>query len=738
MGAASIGNTSLTAARPPSSADGGDFVAEHGDTFDSVARRLGVDEEALRKANPQALNPEGLYPGQRLTIPGSPPSDGERAAAPVDAAKPGNAAVTKTFKDGAASVTQKIPAADPVEGRSAEATLGASADKNGVKGTAQFTAPTASQGPDGAKVGASSTTSFGAGFDNKGVGVDVTADRKTTTTQPDGSSSGTSTSTAGNVKFGEDGLSVGGSRKTGTETQGPTGTAAKASEGTENKGNLTLSTNSVGGSVERERSSATTNAQGTTTTTKQSQSGSATLGTDSFKIEKGIGIDVGVNSPGKVFSAGIGLAVNGKLEGGTVSKDGTTTSTLGAEASATLKGNVSIGGKEDKAAIKTPLRWSLEASITPGFKVSAETKVPDAEAKGRDTSPLRVNPLDPDSMPKGSQFTLNTSAFVNTDVKAGVGVVKAQAKSSAEDGFTVLAEKTDANRIRLTAGPTAALSVSGGLGVDVGVASAMLGRGDKFADAKLTSAEFDLADPRGRASYRDALLTGRFPTDNGAGVTSVKTIQKLDASTQVKLDGKLASFDFSVKGTGSTASDVLTTEPGKPATRETTLQFDDNVSMVMTRKYDANQNELIDERRYSYQVDIDGRSDWLVSSQFMKLSAPVPSAGPVKSAQLTYTENDMRALKDGAEYAAAKDLASDAQVRKLSGDSVNGSFAGMKPQEFAVALVQRMGSTNGADGGFVQHLKNIFADSKFVKGADGQLQLLDDAKAPLPGTLQIR
>ncbi|MFC4820988.1 LysM peptidoglycan-binding domain-containing protein [Dokdonella ginsengisoli] len=739
MGSQAIGNTSLTAARPPLPESGQDFVAEHGDTLGSVAKRLGVDEDELRKANPQALNPEGLYPGQRLAIPGSPQPGRDGVSAPVDAAAPGRPAVSMTFKDGAASVTQKIPAADPVEGRSAEATLSGTADKNGVKGAAQFKAPTDFQAADGSKVGGESTTTFGAGFDNKGVGVDVTADRKTTSTQPDGSSAGSSSSTSGSVRFGEDGLGFGGSRKNGTETKGPEGTLAGASESTENKGNLTLSTNSVGGSVERERATATTNAQGTTATTKHSQSGNATLGTDSFKIEKGVGIDVGVKTPGKVLSAGVGLAVNGKLEGGTSSKDGTTTSFLGAEASATLKGNVSIGGKEDKAAAKTPLRWNLEGSISPGFKISAETRVPDAQAKGKDTSPLKVNPLDPDSMPKGSQFTLSTSTFVNTDVKTGIGVVKAQAKSSAEDGFTVLAEKTDANRIRLTAGPTAALSASGGLGVDFGVAGAMLGRGDKFSDAKLTSAEFDLSDPQGRASYREALLTGRFPTDNGAGVADVKTVQKLDVATQVKLDGKLASFDFSVKGTGSTGSDVLTTQPGKPTTRETALQFDDNVSLVMTRKYDSNQNELIDERRYSYKVDVDGKSDWLVSSHFMKLASPAPQAGiQPRTAELTYTENDMRALKDGADYATSKDLANDAEVRKLSNDPANGSFANMKPQDFAVALIQRMGSTNGADGGFVQHLKNIFTDSKFVRDAAGQLQLLDDAKAPLPGTLQIR
>ncbi len=223
MGSQAIGNTSLTAARPPLPESGQDFVAEHGDTLGSVAKRLGVDEDELRKANPQALNPDGLYPGQRLAIPGSPQPGRDGASAPVDAAAPGRPAVGTTFKDGAASVTQKIPAADPVEGRSAEATLSGTADKNGVKGAAQFKAPTDFQAADGSKVGGESTTTFGAGFDNKGVGVDVTADRKTTSTQPDGSSAGSSSSTSGSVRFGEDGLGFGGSRKNGTETKGPEG-----------------------------------------------------------------------------------------------------------------------------------------------------------------------------------------------------------------------------------------------------------------------------------------------------------------------------------------------------------------------------------------------------------------------------------------------------------------------------------------------------------------------------------
>jgi len=738
MGAPTIGNTSLSATRPSLPEGSQDFVAEHGDTFGSVAKQLGIDEDELRKANPQAANPEGLYPGQRLTVPGS-PQPGRDGATAVDAATPGRPSVGATIKDGAVSASAKISAADPVEGRSTTSELGASADKNGIKATARVESGAQVTDADGSKVKGESTTTVGAGADNKGVGVNLAADRKTTSTQPDGSSSVSSTSTTGNVRIGEDGISFGGSRKNGTETKGPEGTLAGTSESTENKGNVTLSRDSIGGTVGSERTSSNTDARGRTTSTKQSQDTSVKLGADSFHVDKTFGREFTRKAPGNAAEITAGISLNIKADGATASKDGTTTSSIGAETSVALKGNASIGGKAGKAPAKTPLRWSLEGNITAGLRVSAETRVPDAQAKGKDTSPVRVNPLDPDSMPKGSQFTLDTAAFVNTDVKAGIGIVRAQAKSSAEDGFTVLAEKTDTNRIRLTAGPTAALSVSGGLGVDVGVASAMLGRGDKFSDAKLTSAEFDLSDPQGRASYREALLTGQFPTDNGAGVADVKTIQKLDAATQVKLDGSLASFGFSVKGTGSTVSDVITTRPGNLVTRETTVQYDDNVPLVITRKYDADQKELIDERMYTYKVDIGGEPTAVSSSSLMNVApSAIPPGKQATSREVSFTQADMSKLKGLAAHAVAKDLANDAEVRKLTGDSANGTFDTMSNEDLSVALIKGMGSTNGEGGGFMQHLKNIFVDSKIVRGADGLPQLLDDAQTRLPGTVRDR
>jgi len=56
---------------PPSRpSGGGSYVVRAGDTMGAIAARHGVSLGALERANPQVRNPNLIYPGQRLTIPG--------------------------------------------------------------------------------------------------------------------------------------------------------------------------------------------------------------------------------------------------------------------------------------------------------------------------------------------------------------------------------------------------------------------------------------------------------------------------------------------------------------------------------------------------------------------------------------------------------------------------------------------------------------------------------------------
>jgi LysM repeat protein len=57
-----------TAAREP--VQGGGYTVSRGDTLSGIARRLGVSQEAMEAANPQLANPNRIFPGQQLNVPG--------------------------------------------------------------------------------------------------------------------------------------------------------------------------------------------------------------------------------------------------------------------------------------------------------------------------------------------------------------------------------------------------------------------------------------------------------------------------------------------------------------------------------------------------------------------------------------------------------------------------------------------------------------------------------------------
>mgnify|MGYP002652424430 CR=1 FL=1 len=52
------------------------YIVNPGDTFNAIATRFGVTQSALVAANPDVADPNRIFPGQVLTIPGAPPAAG--------------------------------------------------------------------------------------------------------------------------------------------------------------------------------------------------------------------------------------------------------------------------------------------------------------------------------------------------------------------------------------------------------------------------------------------------------------------------------------------------------------------------------------------------------------------------------------------------------------------------------------------------------------------------------------
>ena len=52
------------------------YIVHTGDTLSAIAARFGVSLAALVGANPQISDPDRIFPGQVVTIPGSSPASG--------------------------------------------------------------------------------------------------------------------------------------------------------------------------------------------------------------------------------------------------------------------------------------------------------------------------------------------------------------------------------------------------------------------------------------------------------------------------------------------------------------------------------------------------------------------------------------------------------------------------------------------------------------------------------------
>ncbi|MDO5086708.1 MAG: LysM domain-containing protein [Comamonadaceae bacterium] len=464
----------------------------------------------------------------------------------------------------------------------------------------------------------------------------------------------------------------------------------------------------------------TTNAKGTERSSSESNSASVSIDpakgafsvstgtgfTESVKTSKGVGVSFGFNANASVVS-------------GLSTKDGVTTFTT--------SGDVSVGfkaGLDIKQA-------GFEYGYTQGIKSSFEVSMPEQAA--RNTPPGTVNPYTPDSMPTGTVIKIDGANYATNEFKASFKNIAVQTKVTDEQGTSVLVEKTDTSKVRVTAGPTQAINAYNGVGVEFDVAKLTLGRDDKLNTAQLKTAEFDLATPEGQAAYNDFLANGNLPADNGAGVSGVKTVEKMDFSSQSKLEAKLGPDGFNLginlDGPKNTGNAVVTRYPDGTAEESFKVQYAGNVPLTITRKFGTDGKEIPAERRYAYTLQADDNTAQLLNAAH---AGDVKQAknGPVKAGQtvtLTYTAADMKALHAHAVQAyRANTFNMDLQSLVMRVGVGSQPDEAVSPEEFAIALARNL---NGSD---YQTGMRLFSISD---GADGQIANRQFVK--LPGKITV-
>lgn len=489
--------------------------------------------------------------------------------------------------------------------------------------------------------------------------------------------------------------------RTGTEANGTSSTTeANAKIGSDGS-------TEVGGSQKNETT--TTDANGNKTTTGQTSSGSVGVDPDkgTVSVSGGTGFSKEVKNS-KGVGVSFGIDANATVVVGQKTDKGVTTYSASTDASISLK-----AGASTKQA-------GLEVGHTDGIKASYEVSMPEDAAKK--TNLATVNPFDPNSMPTGTVIKIDGSNYTTNEFKATFKNLAVATKITDEKGTSLLVEKTGDSTVKVTAGPTAAIQAYNGVGVDFGVASAMLGRDDKLSSATLKTAEFDLSTPEGKAAYSDFVANGNLPTDNGTGISGVQTIEKLDYSSQTKLDAKLGPIGISIDGAKNTGNSVVTTEPDGSITRTVQLQYSGNVPMTLSQKFDADGNEQMDQRTYSYTLKADDNTAQMIN---VAQTGDMNSAknGPVKSGQtvtITYTEAQMKELMGDAQKALDASGGMNSSLRILTQDYDGNAVS---PFDFALGLGRNLG---GSDYGSAERLFTI------ATGADGDIR---NGVVQLPGTV---
>lgn len=350
---------------------------------------------------------------------------------------------------------------------------------------------------------------------------------------------------------------------------------------------------------------------------------SATL---SASVEGGFSAEVS-NAKGY----GVGFSMNGEATTthDVTTENGVTTYTANAEASITVQGE-----------INTP-QAGLEIARTDGIKLEYQVSMPEDAA----TPEAMANATftDPSTMPVGTVIRVDDSQYTNNEFSATFRNIRLSSDITESEGSSMVVEKTGENTVRVTVGPTAGIDAYNGVGVDFGVASASIGNNTSLDSATFQTAEFDLSTPEGQAAYNHFLATGEMPTQNGNGITNVQTIQKIDYSSQTDISGNLGPIDFTLEGNANTGSAVIVTLADGTSTKTSEVTYGDTTPLTITQSFDAQGQEIVSERTYSYEVEVNESNYQLINIVYagdvnQSMDGPLQ---PGQTVTLTFTEAQM-------------------------------------------------------------------------------------------------
>ncbi|KLD70081.1 XVIPCD domain-containing protein [Xanthomonas pisi] len=450
------------------------------------------------------------------------------------------------------------------------------------------------------------------------------------------------------------------------------------------------------------------------------------------------------------------------LGSGTVSANPAEQSAKYSHGNAQSSGSLSAGILSDADAKTTT--FSLEADAQTGLQQRLQSKLGDSKLSleagasagqrmryaltlpGVD-QPLeaarQVNPLQPESLPVGARAVMDAQTFVQHESSASLRSLTAQSQITEASGRSSMIERVDERHVRVVTGPNAAIEAVNALGVKAGPAQALLGRADSLGQSQVHSAQFDLADPRARAAMGEFVREGRLAADV-PGVDEMQTLERINFSSQQRLQLELGPLSADVAGNRNQGSQVRISTPGQEGyTLVQQLQYGDNVPLTIVRQYDGNQTERVEQRSYRFEIDGDVAAPGLLqrlggrneASEEKAIAQTLNSAlrgemtgtgeiAPGQKTTLELNEAQMQALLEQTRASVDASRIGGSSLSSLVGDR---NAPAQSPEQFAIAMVRNVG---GSPYAFAERLQRIAdgADGTY----DGQLQRIDATVLPRP------
>lgn len=269
-----------------------------------------------------------------------------------------------------------------------------------------------------------------------------------------------------------------------------------------------------------------------------------------------------------------------------------------------------------------------------------------------DVDPTRINPFDPQTIPKGASVTLDGQQFTGTALEGSFRNIAMQSQTTEASGASYRVDRLDDGRVRVTTGPNEAVEAFNGMGFSAGRFSAIAGRQDALGHAAVRTATFDLDQAEGRQAYEQFIdngtLSGQTP-----GVQDLATVERLGMSSQTRLKvGYGDTFGLDLAGARNSGDVVQVSREDGSRTELRSVQYNGNLPATRVSAYDADGQEDRAQRRYEFTFDLRGHAQGEQIAGMVNAALcgdPSGDRGPVKAGELTtlsFSEAQMRTLME--------------------------------------------------------------------------------------------